>query len=35
MLPPPGATPPFILNHLIFLANREAKITKDENRNHL
>jgi len=35
MLPPPGATPPPILKHLISLANRETERAKDENRNHL
>jgi len=37
MLPPPGATPPPILNHVIFLVNiyREIERAKDENRNHL
>jgi len=32
---PSGATPPFILKHLIYLANREPQEAKDENRNHL
>jgi len=35
MLPPPGATPPSILKHLIYLANRETERGKDENRNNL
>jgi len=35
MLPPPGAAPPPILKHLIFLANRETEKAKDENRNNL
>jgi len=35
MLPLPGATPPPILKHLIFLAIRETEKAKDENRNHL
>jgi len=35
MLPPPGATPPFFLKHIISVANRETERGKDENRNHL
>jgi len=35
MLSPPGATPPPILKHLMFLASRETERAKDENRNHL
>jgi len=35
MLPPPGATPPPILKHLISLANRETERAKDVNRNNL
>jgi len=32
MLPPPGATPPPVLKHLLSLANRETERAKDENK---
>jgi len=35
MLPLPVATPPPILKHWIYLANREPERAKDEDRNHL